>query len=107
MKRRRCIAVAAVSAIGLSGGAFGQPKQESVVNVDLSNLRADIAKRTYTDVSRIPANVRLPVGVAANVCGVDANTLARQDKSSTPSCQAKNKSQALSEQVQRRLVAQK
>jgi hypothetical protein len=107
MKRRRCIAIAAVSAIGLSGGAFAQLKQESAVNVDLSNLRADIAKRSYMDVTQIPANVKLPVGVAANVCGVDANMLARQDKSSTPSCQAKNKSQALNEQVQRQLVAQK
>jgi hypothetical protein len=107
MKRRRCIAIAAVSAIGLSGGAFAQLKQESAVNVDLSNLRADIAKRSYMDVTQIPANVKLPVGVAANVCGVDANMLARQDKNSTPSCQAKNKSQALNEQVQRQLVAQK
>ena len=107
MKRRRCIAIAAVSAIGLSGGAFAQPNQGGLVNVDLSNLRADIAKRTYMDVSQIPANLKLPVGVAANVCGVDADMLARQDKSSTPSCQAKNKSQALNEQVQRQLVAQK
>ena len=105
MKRRRRIAIAAVSAIGLSGGAFAQPNQE--VNVDLSNLRADIAKRTYMDVSQIPANLKLQLGVAANVCGVAADMLARQDKSSTPSCQAKNKSQALNEQVQRQLVAQK
>jgi len=41
------------------------------------------------------------------VCGVDANVLARQDKGSAPSCQAKNKSQALNQQVQRQLVAQK
>jgi hypothetical protein len=59
------------------------------------------------DVSRVPANLKLPIGVAANVCGVDANMLARQYKGSTPSCQAKNKSQALNEQVQRQLVAQK
>ena len=107
MKRRRCIAIAALCAVGLSSGALAQLKQESAVNVDLSNLRADIAKRSYMDVTRIPANVKLPVGVAANVCGVDANMLARQDKSSMPSCQAKNKSQALNEQVQRQLVAQK
>ena len=107
MKRRRCIAIAAVSVIGLSGGAFAQPKQEGQVNVDLSNLRADIAKHIYMDASKIPANLKLPVGVAAHVCGVDANTLARQDNGSTPSCRAKNKSQALNEQVQRLTVAQK
>jgi hypothetical protein len=107
MKRRRCIAIAALSAIGLSGGAFAQPNQESLVNVDLSNLRADIAKHIYKDASQIPSNLKLPVGVAAHVCGVDANVLARQEKGSTPSCQAKNKSQALNEQVQRQVVAQK
>ena len=107
MKARRCIAIAAVSAISLSSAAFAQPKQSGLVNVDLSNLRADIAKDINVDVSQIPVNLEIPVGVAANVCGVDANVLARQDKGSTPSCQAKNKSQALNQQVQRQIVAQK
>lgn len=106
MKTRRCIAIAALTAIGPGAAAIAQPKS-GVVNVDLSNLRADIAKNIYMDVSRIPVNVQLPVSTAANVCGVDANVLARQDTSSTPSCQAKNKSQALNEQVQRQQVAQK
>ena len=105
MKRRRCIAIAAVSAIGLSGGAFAD--QEGLVNVDLSNLRADIAKHINVDAGQIPANVKLPVGVAARVCGVDANVLGLLDKGSTPTCRAKNKSQALNEQLQRQLVAQK
>ena len=106
MKRRRCVAIAALSAICLSGGALAQPKQESPVNVDLSNLRADIAKHINVDASQIPANVKLPVGVAARVCGVDANVLGL-DKGSTPTCQAKNKSQALNEQLQRQTIAQK
>jgi len=107
MKRRRCIAIAALSAIFLSGGALAQPKQEGPVNVDLSNLRADIAKHINVDAGQIPANVKLPIGVAARVCGVDANVLGLLDKGSTPTCQAKNKSQALNEQLQRQLVAQK
>src|SRR5687767_15579510 len=107
MMTRRCISIAAFSAIALSGAAFAQPKQSGLVNVDLSNLRADIAKDINVNVSQIPVNAQVPVGIAANVCGVDANVLARQDKGSTPSCQAKNKSQALNQQVQRQLVAQK
>jgi hypothetical protein len=107
MKRRRCIAIAALSAICLSGGALAQPKQEAPVDVDLSNLRADIAKHINVDASQIPANVKLPVGVAARVCGVDANVLGLLDKGSTPTCQAKNKSQALNEQLQRQTIAQK
>ena len=107
MMTRRCISIAAFSAIALSGAAFAQPKQSGLVNVDLSNLRADIAKDINVDVSQIPVNVQVPVGVAATVCGVDANVLARQDKGSSPVCEAKNKSQALNQQVQRQLVAQK
>jgi hypothetical protein len=107
MKRRRCIAIAALSAIGLSGGAFAQLKPESAVNVDLSNLRADIAKRINVDASQIPMDLKLPVGVAARVCGVDADVLALQDKVSTPTCRAKNKSQALNEQVQRLTIARR
>jgi len=107
MMTRRCIAIAAFTAIGLSSAAFAQPKQEGLVNVDLSNLRADIAKDINVDVSQIPVNAQVPVGVAANVCGVDANVLAQQKQGGTASCQAKNKSQALNQQVQRQLVAQK
>lgn len=107
MMTRRCIAIAAFAAIGLGGTMAAQAQQEGLVNIDLSNLRADIAKDINVDVSQIPVNVQVPVGVAANVCGVDANVLARQDKGSAPSCEAKNKSQALNQQVQRQLVAQK
>jgi len=106
MKRRRCIAIAALSAVGLSGGAFAQPRPEDSVSVDLSNLRADIARHFNADLSQIPLKVQLPIGLAARVCGVDANVLALQDKGSA-SCQVKNKSQALNEQVQRQLLAQK
>lgn len=107
MVARRCISIAAFVAISSAGAAFAQPKQSGLVNVDLSNLRADIAKDINVDVSQIPVNVQVPVGVAANVCGVDANVLARQKKGSTPSCDAKNTSRALNQQVQRQLVAQK
>ena len=107
MMTRRCITVVAVAAIGLGGTMFAQAQQSGLVNVDLSNLRAEIAKDINVDVSQIPVNVQVPVGVAANVCGVDANVLARQQQGSTPNCQAKNKSQALNQQVQRQLVAQK
>jgi hypothetical protein len=100
--------IALVSAVSLGlGAAAVHAQQEGLINVDVSNLRADIAKDINVDVSQIPVNVQAPIGIAANVCGVDANVLARQDKGSTPTCQAKNKSQALNQQVQRQLLAQK
>jgi hypothetical protein len=105
MNRARCSTV--IAAIGLGAALAAQAQQSGLVNVDVSNFRADIAKDINVDVSQIPVNVQLPIGVAANVCGVDANVLARQQQSSTPSCQAKNKSTALNQQVQRQLLAQK
>jgi hypothetical protein len=104
---RRCIAVAAFASIALSSAAFAQPKQSGLVNVDLSNLKPEIAKDINVNASQIPVNVQVPVDVAATVCGVDANVLARQGVGSAPTCQAKNKSQALNDVIQRQLVAQK
>jgi hypothetical protein len=103
----RSSAVVASAALILGAAMAAQAQPSRSVDVDLSNMRADIAKRINVDVSQIPANVRLPVGIAARVCGVDANVLALQDKGSAPSCQVKNKSQALNEQVQRQLLAQR
>ena len=107
MMTRRCIAIAAFAAIGLGSTMAAQAQQEGLVNVDLSNLRADIAKDINVNVSQIPVNAQVPVGVAANVCGVDANVLAPAGQRQHARCQAKNKSQALNQQVQRQLVAQK
>ena len=104
---RRIFAMASSVAISLGAATAAHAQQSGLVNVDVSNLRADIAKDINVNASQIPVNVQVPVGVAANVCGVDANVLAQQKQGSTPSCQAKNKSQALNQQVQRQLVAQK
>jgi hypothetical protein len=52
----------------------GQPS--GYVSVDVGNVRADIARNLGIDASQVPATVQVPVGVAANACGVDANTLA-------------------------------
>ena len=99
MNTRRCIAIAAFTAIGLGATMSAQAQQSGLVNVDLSNLRADIAKDINVDVSQIPVNVQVPVGVAANVCGVDANVLARRQRH-LPACHART-NRALNQQVQR------
>ena len=44
--------------------------QEGLVNVNLSNIRLEIAKDINVDVSNIPVTIQVPVDVAANVCGV-------------------------------------
>jgi hypothetical protein len=47
----------------------------------------------------IPVTVNVPVGVAANVCGVNANVLAAQKKTGAATCDAKTGSKALAQNV--------
>lgn len=47
----------------------------------------------------VPITVNVPVGVAANVCGVNANVLAHQKNGGAASCVAKSGSRALAQSV--------
>ena len=55
----------------------------------------------------VPVNVQVPVGIAANVCGVDANVLASQKKAGDAACGATSGSQALAQQVVKQKLSQK
>ena len=65
------------------------------MNVDVSNvlnnLDLDLLNNSLNN-----NTVQVPIGVAANVCGVNANVLAAQRKQGDPvTCTAKNTSTAL------------
>jgi hypothetical protein len=75
----------------------------NLVNVNVQNVANDLAKNLSVDVSDIPVNVQLPIGVAANVCNVAANVLASDNKSDAAECDAQNTSQALSQAVKKEL----
>jgi hypothetical protein len=47
----------------------------------------------------VPVTVNVPVGIAANVCGVNANVLAAQKKTGAATCDAKTGSKALAQNV--------
>jgi hypothetical protein len=47
----------------------------------------------------VPVTVNVPVGVAANVCGVNANVLAAQKTTGAATCDAKTGSKALAQNV--------
>jgi hypothetical protein len=87
----------------LATGAFAQPRQEGLVNVEVSNVANDIARNLSVDVSQIPVTVQVPVGVAATVCGVAANVLGTQLPSGNASCSATSTNTALNQIVQRQL----
>jgi hypothetical protein len=54
----------------------------------------------------VPVTVQAPIGVAANVCGVDANVLAKQGKTGDATCEAKNGSRALAQLVSKQKLSQ-
>lgn len=102
----RNILLAAPLALGL----FAAPalaQQSGLVNVNLGDVvLRDIASDINVDVSQIPVTVQVPVGVAANVCGVNANVLAQQRNAGTATCDAQNSSTALTQAVQRQMRSQ-
>ena len=100
MMRTTLFAAPFIAALALTPAAMAQ--QEGLVNVNISNVKADIAKDLNVDVSALNKDViQVPVGVAANVCGVDANVLAEQKKAGDASCDATSSSKALSQIVKK------
>ncbi len=87
-----------------AGSALAQ--QSGLVNVDVSNVANNIAKNINVDVSQIPVTVQVPVGIAANVCGVNANVLAQQGAGAAK-CTATSTSTALDQLVQRQIKQNK
>ena len=74
----------ATAMTGGSGGGGGSNNQQGLVNVSLTNIKA-----------QIPVSVALPIGVAANVCGTNANILAHQVQSGSANCNAQTTADAI------------
>ncbi|HEV2746554.1 MAG TPA: chaplin family protein [Allosphingosinicella sp.] len=99
--RQYLIAAALVSA---AAAAPATAQQSGLVNVDVTNvlndLELDLLNNSLND-----NTVQVPIGVAANVCGVDANVLASQRKASSPAkCTASNTSKALKQAAKKQAV---
>jgi Fe2+ transport system protein FeoA len=76
------------------GGGGGSSNQQSgLVNVNLQDIAI-----------QVPVSVAVPVGVAANVCDVNANVLASQLKNGPTSCDATSSSNALSRAIAAAIV---
>jgi hypothetical protein len=110
----RNLMMAAVVAIGVSTApAVAQ-------NIDLSGGLVDVTIQDVTILENflndtqiaalnnlnVPITVQVPIGVAANVCGVNANVLAQQERAGGAECDAKSGSQALAGFVSRQLLTQ-
>jgi hypothetical protein len=89
------VATPALAQVNTSGGLVNV----SVQNVDvLKNFLNNDQIAALNNLS-VPVTVQVPVGVAANVCGVDANVLAQQKKTGDATCTARNGSKALANAV--------
>lgn len=79
LSKLRLIAASAGSVVALGiGGAPAPAAQEGLVNVELSNN-----------------TVQVPVGVAANICGVAVNLIARETFTGNTLCESASRSRAI------------
>lgn len=97
------LALAACSSSGTEGSSGAMPAagagMDSLINVNLSDIRAEIAKNVNVNLERVPITIQLPVTVAANVCGVNVNLLSVQVNTAGNSCTATATSPALEQEV--------
>jgi hypothetical protein len=97
----------AVAALIATGSAHAQLVGGGLVVVNISNVANNIARDLDVNVSNIPVTVQVPVSVAAAVCNIDVNVLARQGRGGeTRTCDATSTNTALNRVVQRQLLAQ-
>ena len=100
-------AVMASVALALSSAPAIAQQNNGLVVVDLSNADVlnNLAQNLKVNVSDISAlnNVSVPIGLAAAICGVNANILAAQKKTGGSKCTATNSTSALQSAVQKKL----
>jgi hypothetical protein len=98
----RKMIIAAVVAAGISA-APAAAQQNGLVNVDvtnvLNNLDLDLLNNSLNN-----NTVQVPIGVAANVCGVNANVLAAQKNGGDAKCTATTTSKALKQAAKKQAV---
>lgn len=105
--RKILLAALAAGAASITGPAVAQNSGLVVVDLTANNVANNIAQDLDVNVSNIPVTVQVPIGIAANVCDVDANVLAQQmAREGEATCTAENNSTALNRIVQRQITQQ-
>ncbi|UIJ73375.1 hypothetical protein [Aurantimonas sp. HBX-1] len=91
---------------GNAGGGGNNSTSEGLVTVSLGDVvLQEIANDLNVEVADLVdvTQVQVPVGVAATVCGVNANVLAEQKKAGEATCDATSSSEALAQAVQKQI----
>jgi hypothetical protein len=104
-RKSTCMVVLACLLLVASVG-FSQVNAGNLVNVNISNIKTDIAKNINVDVSQIPVTVQAPIDVAAAVCGVSVDVLTSQTQQGNNTCTAKTTNSALNQIVQNQVKSQ-
>lgn len=92
----------------MSAPAAAQVVGGGLVVVNISNVANNLARNLSVDTQDVIdiGSVQVPIGIAANVCGIDANVLAADAKDGDVSCTATSTNRALTQIVKRQLNAQ-
>jgi hypothetical protein len=89
--------------VGAAQAQNAGPNSIKWVDVNVANVASELAKTLKVDVGKIPATVQVPVKIAATVCGVEENILAKGVTAGSAQCTAKSSTRALSEFVQTKI----
>ena len=83
-------------------------QNQGLVVVDLTNAEVanNIARDLDINVSQVPVNVQVPIGIAAAVCDVNASVLAQQKKTGAPTSKATNTNASVNKAVQEAITSQ-
>jgi hypothetical protein len=93
------LALSACMSSGDETATTGTVPAGGLINVNLSDIRAEIAKNVNVSLEDVPITIQLPVSAAANVCGVDVNLLSAQLNTGNNSCTAVTTSPSLEQTV--------
>src|SRR5687768_1931408 len=97
------LSLAACTSSGTDAGTgtatAAAPGTGGLINVNISDIRAEIAKNVNVALENVPITVQLPVTVAADVCGVNVNLLSVQINTADNTCTATTTSPALEQAV--------
>ena len=99
---------AAAVVIGLAVAPASAQKQDGLVNIAITDVEVlkDVLDVEETNVA-VPINVQVGIGIAAQVCGVEANVLAEKPRTETACTleDAGNASQAFRQAVKQQVGA--
>ena len=94
---------AGTNTAGTGAGATGVPAG-GLITVNVSDIRAEIAKNINVNIENVPITVQASVQVAADVCGISVNLISVQFNAGQTTCTATTTSPEL-EQIVRNQMA--